>query len=493
MERLDPSRTGIVGRVLRRGEEGYERLRRGAVWHSGVPRRFPEVIVFASSAEDVAAAVQLARELGLQVAVRSGGHSWSGSHLRDGSLLIDMSNLRRVQIDKSTMTASVQPGVRGSEVLAMLRKQDLFFPVGHNYAVGIGGYLLQGGFGWAGRDYGPACMSVIGIDAVTADGQLLHADETENADLLWAARGAGPGFFAAVTTFYLKVYPLRPVTMGSSYVFPAAAAADVVRFVHETGRDTPTELGVIIQRHQIADDDPVVILSALAYTETEAQAREQLAFLERVPVRSQALTSELYVRTQHGAVELDESTDVPNEDRRWIADNVATDADFEDLWPNLDELIRTLPPAPTYLLIFNWDGFPGAPERPSMAFSLHGELCYALYCAWDDPADDEKYRTWTTDRMKAWEPHAWGTMLADENLINRPSQATNEPSGSHVARSESSCRRFSAAMNRLGRLIRFSSASIVPHAWGSHAFIRSVVQFRYFSSSAGSSHAQYSA
>jgi FAD/FMN-containing dehydrogenase len=422
MHRLDPSSTGIVGRVLRRGEEGYERLRRGAVWHAGTPERFPEVIVFAAGADDVVAAVRLARELGLQVAVRSGGHSWSGSHLRDDSLLIDMSNLREVEIDKEAMTATVQPGVRGSEVLSMLRRQGLFFPVGHNYAVGIGGYLLQGGFGWAGREYGPACMSVTGIDAVTADGQLVHADETENADLLWAARGAGPGFFAAVTKFYLRVYPHRPVTMGSTFIFPASAAAEVVRFVHETGRDTPTELGVIIQRHPIAGDEPVVVLSAIAYTDTETEAREQLAFLESVPVRSQALVSELCRPTEHGAVELDESTAVPNDERRWIADNVATSAGFEDMWPGLEELIRTLPPAPTYLLIFTWDGFPGAPAHPSMAFSLEGELCYALYCAWDDPTEDEQHRTWTTERMRTWEPHAWGTMLADENLLHRPSR-----------------------------------------------------------------------
>jgi FAD/FMN-containing dehydrogenase len=444
---LTASVTGIDGRVLLRGEEGYEHLRRGAVWHSGVPERFPEIIVFASSESDVVAAVRLARSLDLQVAVRSGGHSWSGSHLRDGSLLIDLSNLRRVEIDKGAMTATVQPGVRGSEVLTMLREQGLFFPVGHNYAVGIGGYLLQGGFGWAGRDYGPACMSVIGIDAVTADGELIHADETENSDLLWAARGAGPGFFAVVTKFYLRVYPHRAVTMASRYLLPASAAAEAARFIHSVGRDTPLELGLVIQRHELADFEPVVIVSAVAYAETEAEAREQLALLDTLSVRSEALAADLCQPMQHGEGELDESTAVPNEERRWIADNVATSADFADLAAGLDELIATLPPAPTYLLVFNWDGYPGAPERPSMAFSLEGELCYALYCAWDDAADDEKYRRWTTDRMRAWEPYSWGTMLADENLINRPSRfvsaenlatldtlrATWDPSGRFVS------------------------------------------------------------
>jgi FAD/FMN-containing dehydrogenase len=422
MDRLTPSSTGIDGRVLRRGEEGYEHLRRGSVWHARVPDRFPEVIVLAAGPDDVVAAVRLARRLGLQVAVRSGGHSWSGSHLRDDTLLIDMSNLRRVEIDKPSMTATVQPGVRGSEVLAMLREQDLFFPVGHNYGVGIGGYLLQGGFGWAGREYGPACMSVIGIDAVTADGELIHASETENADLLWAARGAGPGFFAVVTKFYLRVYPHRPVTMNSSYIFPASAAADVCRFIHEVGRDTPLEMGVLIQRHAIADFEPVVILTATAYTWNEEEARDQLALLETCPSRPLALVAQACQPTEHGAVELDETTETLNESRRWIADNVATNATFADMWPNLENLLETIPDAPSYLLIFNWDGYRDAPPRPSMAFSLEGALCYAFYCAWDDPADDGKYREWTTGLMRGWESHAWGTMLADENLTNRPSR-----------------------------------------------------------------------
>lgn len=420
--RLDPSSTGIDGRVLRRGQEGYEHLRRGAVWHSGVPERFPEVIVLASSENDVVQAVKLARRLGLHVSVRSGGHSWSGSHLREKSLLIDMSNLRTVRVDKGSMTATAQPAVRGSELLAVLRQQELFFPVGHNYGVGIGGYLLQGGFGWAGREYGPACMSVIAIDAVTADGELVHASETENVDLLWAARGAGPGFFAAITRFTLRVYTHRAVTMSSSYILPATSAKAVARFIHGQGPSTPTELSAVVQRHRIADFQPVVIVGATAFTDTEEEARRQLAYLEEVPGRSEAIATDLYRLTAHGAMELDESTDLSNESRRWIADNVATNADSVALESGLDTLIATLPAAPTYLLIFAWDGWRDAPSRPPMAFSVEGEVIYALYCAWDDPADDERYRRWTTERMQAWQPQAWGTMLADENLLNRPTR-----------------------------------------------------------------------
>ena len=265
-------------------------------------------------------------------------------------------------------------------------------------------------------------MSVTAIDVVTAGGELIHADETENAELLWAARGAGPGFFGVVTRFHLRVYPLRRVTMGSRYYFPASCAAEVFRFLHDIGRETPLELAVLVQRNALTDYEPAVILGAVAYTDTEAEARAQLALLETCPVRSEALGSDLYQPTTHGADELDESTAVPNEARRWIADNISTNAGFDEIWPGVESIIADMPAAPTYLMAFNWDGLPSAPQRPDMAFSLEGELCYSLYTAWDDAAADVSHRDWTTESMRVLEPHAWGTMLSDENLLNRPSR-----------------------------------------------------------------------
>ncbi|HRV59598.1 MAG TPA: FAD-binding protein, partial [Solirubrobacterales bacterium] len=108
-------------------------------------------------------AVRLAREKGLKLSVRSGGHSWAGNHLRDRTLLLDLSAMREFEIDGAGMRASVQPGCPGNELDLELEKLDLFFPVGHCPGVALGGYLLQGGFGWNGRVHGPACQSVVAI------------------------------------------------------------------------------------------------------------------------------------------------------------------------------------------------------------------------------------------------------------------------------------------------------------------------------------------
>jgi FAD/FMN-containing dehydrogenase len=410
----------IEGRVLRRGDYHYEDLRRAACWHAGVPERYPEVIVLANSEDDVVGAVRLAAEEGLQLAVRSGGHSWAGSHLRNGTLLIDLSNLRHVQIDKAAMTGTVQPGIKGSELNSMLMDEGLFFPTGHCSGVSVGGYLLQGGFAWAGRDYGPACMSVTGIDAVTVTGERVHADETHHADLLWAARGAGPGFFAVVTRFYVKLYPRMDVTMNSGYLWPASAAHDVYSFVHEVGRQTPVEINLMCYRDPMTDGEPLISLNATAFADSKDEAREQLSIFESCPARDQVLKTRLCEVTDTATLSRHGTDPHYVETKRYLADNMWTHAPFDDLWPNLQDMLKDWPPAPSHLVMFNWGGYEGQPERPSMAFSLEDDLYYALYAAWDDPSDDAKYTSWVTDHMRAWEPYASGIQLADENLINRP-------------------------------------------------------------------------
>jgi FAD/FMN-containing dehydrogenase len=410
----------IEGRVLRRGEYRYEIRRREAVWHAGVPDRYPEVIVVANHEDDVVAAVRLARDEGRQIAVRSGGHSWSGSHLRDDTVLLDLSNLRRVTVDKSTMTGTAQPGIKGSELSRMLAEEELFFPTGHCSGVSIGGYLLQGGFAWDGREYGPACMSVTGIDAVTASGERVHANELENPDLLWAARGAGPGFFAVVTRFYVTLYPRKRVTMNSGYFWPASAARDVYGFVHRIGRQTPTEFNLVCNRDPETDNEPLISLNATAFADTEEEARAQLELYESCPARDQALRTRLFEVTDTSTLSRMGTDPHYDETKRYVADNMWTHAPFDDLWSTFSDILETFPPAPSHLVAFNWAGYADQPKRPSMAFSVEDELYYALYAAWTDPADDRKYTSWVTDHMRAWEPYASGIQLADENLVNRP-------------------------------------------------------------------------
>jgi len=209
-----------AGRHFAPGDDGYEDARRATVWNRRVPDRHPAMIVQARDDDDVAAALAHAKANDLQVGIRSGGHSWAANHLRDGGLLLDMSGFDHATIDKDKMRAVAGPGKGGSILAAELDAQDLFFPAGHCKGVCIGGYLLQGGYGWNSRVYGPACESVLGLDVITADGEKLYIDAENHPDLYFAARGAGPGFFAVVTAFHLKVYPKPAVCGMSLYAYP---------------------------------------------------------------------------------------------------------------------------------------------------------------------------------------------------------------------------------------------------------------------------------
>jgi FAD/FMN-containing dehydrogenase len=164
------------------------------VWQKHIPDRFPEVIVTVASDADVIEAVKLARSRGLRISVRAGGHSWIATSLRDGGMLIDLSQLNGVTVDAAARTATAQPAIKNTELVAALEPHGLAFPAGHCPTVGIGGYLLSGGQGWNQGNWGIACKNLLAIDLVNADGELVTADAQRNSELLWAARGGGPGF-----------------------------------------------------------------------------------------------------------------------------------------------------------------------------------------------------------------------------------------------------------------------------------------------------------
>src|ERR1019366_1029497 len=143
--------------VIRRGDPEYEGARRATCRNRHLPDRYPDVIVQATTEEDVVAAIRMAAASGWKVGVRSGGHSFSCNHVREGGMLLDVSRLNDVTIDATGMVATAGPGCRSNELDDLLAERDLFFPVGHCQGVGLGGYLLQGGFGWHSRAVGPAC------------------------------------------------------------------------------------------------------------------------------------------------------------------------------------------------------------------------------------------------------------------------------------------------------------------------------------------------
>ncbi len=410
------------GVVLRREESGYEEARRGAVWNARTPARFPDLIVRAESDADLVRAVRLAREEGMRIGVRSGGHSWAGNHLRDGGMLLDVSRLDSLSVDREAMTAAVGPGARGNQVLAALAEQDLFFPAGHCPGVALGGYLLQGGFGWNGRVHGPACMSVEAIDVVTATGELVRADEKTHPGLFWAARGSGPGFFGAVTRFHLRLYPKPQHVANAVYLYPLDCLEEVFRWLQEIGPRVAREVELMAIVHRDLEGELEIAVTGPTLVDSAEQAAEALALLETCPVRERAKLAvpnvEVALPDLYAAVH-----ESYPDDHRYAVDNMWTHASAEDLLPGLRRIAETMPGAPSHMLWMNWGP---SPPRPEMAYSVEDDTYIALYAVWEDAAEDGANVAWATERMREMEGLASGIQLADENLGRRPARFASE-------------------------------------------------------------------
>jgi FAD/FMN-containing dehydrogenase len=407
------------GVSFERSDQGYEAARRATVWNARLPDRFPDVIVQAHTSADVQAALRWASSEGVRVGIRSGGHSWAANHVRDGGLLLDVSRLNDVDIDAEHHTAVVGPGTKGHELCAQLGEQGLFFPAGHCKGVAVGGYLLQGGYGWNSRVLGPACESVVGIDVVTAEGDAIHADEHENAELFWSARGSGPGFFGVVTAYHLKLYDKPGVCGSSLYLYPVELADEIYSWAHRIGPevDRRVEMQILMAQsfEPLGIDQQGIVIASPVFADNEADAQAALSILETCPVLDQALVAVPYVETELSSW-YDVVMEAYPDGHRYATDNMWTSASIDDLLPGIHRIAETQPPSPSHFLWLNWGP---SPTRQDMAYSLEDEIYLALYGVWADAADDDPYADWPRSNMAAMAEFATGIQLADENLGQR--------------------------------------------------------------------------
>ncbi|TQK51005.1 FAD/FMN-containing dehydrogenase [Streptomyces sp. SLBN-118] len=420
----------IEGDIVRRGEPAYERAWEGILWNGLKPHRFPDVIVRVASERDVPEAVALARSEGLRIAVRAGGHSWVGSPLRDGGMLIDLAALNRTRIDPDSATATVQPAVTGSALAAELSRHGLAFPTGHCGSVAVGGYLLSGGLGWNSGALGPACASVRQIEAVTAAGEVVTCDAKENSDLFWAARGAGPGFFAIVTSFRLALYPRPAAIITTTYAFPLADVVPVTRWFSEAAAELPPTvevsflLGTADPAMSAATPRPkVVVVAATAFADSKDEAIRALGPLRACPLHDRAVFSRADEPAATFETLYDTSESLWPASHRCGADTLWSGADYETLLSRLAAVVAAAPSERSLVL---------APVSPvsrektlqqDMAFSVLGDSYVVPFAMWDSPAQDGANIRWLRDAMRAVEPLGTGHYIAEADLTADPSRA----------------------------------------------------------------------
>jgi FAD/FMN-containing dehydrogenase len=317
------------------------------------------------------------------------------------------------------MTAWVGPGKIASEFALELDAQGLFFPAGHCEDIRLGGYLLQGGYGWNSKAIGMACESVLGVEVVTADGEQIYCDAENHPDLYWAARGAGPGFFGVVTSFKLQIHR-RPAVLGTClYMYPIELADEVFTWGRSISPelDDRVELQILTARSMPGAglDRPGIAIASPVFADSVEEATKALAVLSTCPVADKAIVNVPYAPTTLAAWYGVVMTNYP-QGHRYVADNMFTSATAEELLPGIRRIIETMPPHPSHFIFTGWK--PSA-DRANMVCGMDDEIYLGLYTVWNDPADDERYRDWAGSNMAAMSHLATCIALADENLGRR--------------------------------------------------------------------------
>jgi FAD/FMN-containing dehydrogenase len=213
------------GRLLMDGNPGYDEAR--TVWNAMVDRR-PRAIVRCASADDVAQAIRYGRERDLELGVRCGGHSVLGLCVTDGGLMIDLTPMGAVRVDPERRRACVQGGALLGALDRAAMKHGLTTTAGNVSHTGVGGLTLGGGMGWLARQFGLSCDNVTAYELITADGDRLRVDETDNRELFWGLRGGG-GNFGVVSEFEFRLHPVASRAHVVELFFAIEDAAPVLR------------------------------------------------------------------------------------------------------------------------------------------------------------------------------------------------------------------------------------------------------------------------
>jgi FAD/FMN-containing dehydrogenase len=227
------------GELLEPGDDGYDEAR--TVFNAMIDRR-PRLIVRCAGAADVVAGVLLARETGLPLAVRGGGHGVNGHAVCDDGIMLDLTPMKRIDVDPEARVVRAQAGVLWAEFDAATQAHGLATTGGRVTTTGIAGLTLGAGSGWLERMHGFTSHNLVAAEVVTADGRVVRTSEDENAELLWGLRGGG-GNFGVVTQFEYRLHEVGPMVTGGMLLWPLEQAGEVLRFYRDWIESAPDEVG----------------------------------------------------------------------------------------------------------------------------------------------------------------------------------------------------------------------------------------------------------
>ena len=300
---IEELRAAMDGEVTVPSDPGYDEARR--VWNADIDRR-PAVIARCASSADVVTAVGLARDSGLDVAIRSGAHSTSGLSTTDGGVVIDLSALKDVAVDPQARRVRVGGGALLGDVDAATLAHGLATPFGLISHTGVGGLTLGGGMGWLTRKFGLSVDNLVSAEVVTADGRVLRASPDSHPDLFWALRGGG-GNFGVVTAFEFRLHVLNPMVDLGLFFWSLDQGAEALRLMREVVATLAPDLNVVVgalnappapfvpPEHHLA---PGYVLLLTGFDGTPAHAEAVARIRETLPPLFDMVTPMPYVALQ---------------------------------------------------------------------------------------------------------------------------------------------------------------------------------------------------
>ncbi|MFW6075554.1 MAG: FAD-binding oxidoreductase [Chloroflexota bacterium] len=411
-------RTSLQGKVIDRNDPEYNDAR--AIWN-GMIDRHPAVIARCSNTEDVVNAVNVAREHGLLVAVRGGGHNAAGKAVCDDGIVIDLSAMKDVTVDPESRTAWAQGGATWADFDAATTAHGLATTGGLISTTGVAGLTLGGGFGWLLREYGMACDNLIGAEVVTASGEVVNVSEDENADLLWGLRGGG-GNFGIVTNFKFQLHPIGTVTSGM-IVHPYERAREAIQRYREFSMSAPESLTTFCGLMTSPEGEKIVAY-IIFHDGPEDTGRELLApLLEWGPPVAADLAQVPYAQHQQM---LDEG--FPHGLHVYWRSDFLRELDDDLIDTLIDQFDKVTSPLSALVL----EQFGGAVRRvPKDATAFvhrEGEYNLAIISRWNPDEEPEPHIAWARGVHDAIRPYSTGVYvnyLGDEGA-DRVRAAYNE-------------------------------------------------------------------
>ena len=394
---VSPALEGFAGRVIRPDDVDYDDARQ--IYNALIDKR-PSLVAQCQGTADIVAAVSTARDEGLELSIRGGGHGVAGRCLSDGGLMIDLSRMRGIHVDPRNDTVRAQPGVNWKEMNRETQVFGLAVTGGVISTTGIAGLTLGGGLGWIMARDGLALDNLLSADVVTADGRVLHASADDNADLFWALRG-GSGNFGIVASFEYRLRPLGPTVYGGLVAHPFSAAADVLRFYREltsSASDDMTAYSALIHA-----PDGVTKLAAIAVChvgsqeEAERELAPLLAFgspaLSQVgPMPYTAINSMLDAGYPYGSLNYWKSS---------FMDEL-TDAAIDVF---VDQFSQTKGPMTAFLLEHVHGAVTRVAESATAFAHRTAGFNVLIPSVWLDAADTDENIRWTRESYDALQPH----------------------------------------------------------------------------------------